>query len=137
MKTKYYRIHILLITTILSILISGCNLNKVKIGEVRMMYGSNEDGRISYNISTFSGIERGSVQVETGQSISFTYQAVLDKGSLVIEWQDPQGEVMWRKNLVESDHGDDEIEIVSPGKYTIMIQGSGVGGKFDVFWQIK
>jgi hypothetical protein len=102
-----------------------------------MMYGSNEDGRISYNISTFSGIERGSVQVETGQSISFTYQAVLDKGSLVIEWQDPQGEVMWRKNLVESDHGDDEIEIVSPGKYTIMIQGSGVGGKFDVFWQIK
>jgi hypothetical protein len=102
-----------------------------------MMYGTNEVGRISYDISTFTGIERGSVQAETGQTISFTYQAVLDKGSLVIEWQDPHGEVMWQKNLVESDHGDDEIEIDTPGEYMIIIQGKGVGGNFDVSWQIE
>ena len=133
MKTKC----ILLITAILSILLSGCNLSKVKIGEVRMMYGSNEEGHISYDISTFTGIESGSVQAETGQIISFTYQVVLDKGSLVIEWQDPAGEVEWRKILVEDDLGKDEIRIKSAGKHTILIQGRGLGGKFDVSWQIK
>lgn len=137
MTTKHNLTHFFLITIVLSILVSGCNLSKVKIGEVRMMYGSNEEGRISYDISTFTGIERGSVQAETGQNISFTYQAVLDKGSLVIEWQDPHGEVMWQKNLVESDIGDDEIEIDTPGEYMIFIQGKGVGGNFDVSWQIK
>ncbi len=137
MKTKHNLIHIMLITTILSILLSSCNLSRVKIGEVRMMSGSNEDGRISYDIGTFTGIETGSLQAETGQTISFTYQVVLDKGGLVIEWQDPQGELMWRKNFVESAHGDDEINIISPGKYTILIQGKGTAGNFDISWQIK
>jgi hypothetical protein len=102
-----------------------------------MMYGTNEDGRISYDISTFTGIERGSIQAETGQTISFTYQAFLDKGSLVIEWQDPHGEVTWQTNLVESDHGDGEIEIDTPGEYLIIVQGKGVSGNFDISWQIK
>jgi hypothetical protein len=137
MKTKYNLIHILLITTFLSILLSSCNLSKVKIGEVRMMYGTNEDGRISYDIRTFTGIERGSVQAETGETISFTYQAVLDKGSLMIEWQDPNGEVMWQKNLVESDQGAEEIEIKSSGEYVIITQGKGAAGNFDVSWQVK
>ena len=133
MKTK----SLLLITAILAILLSACELNKLKFGEVRMMYGTNEEGRISYDISTFTGIESGDLQAEQGQTISFTYHAVLDKGSLVIEWQDPQGQVIWNKSLVESDHGGDEIEILSPGKYTIIIQGKGVGGSFDVSWQMK
>jgi len=127
----------LLLTIALSILMSACELNRVKFGEVRMMYGANEDGRISYDISTFTGVERGQVQAQKGQIISFAYQVVLDEGSLDIEWQDPQSEVVWRENLLESDHGDDEIEIISPGTYTIFIQGSGVRGNFDVSWQVK
>lgn len=127
----------LLLTIALSILLSACELNRVKFGEVRMMYGANEDGRISYDISSFTGVERGQVQAQKGQIISFTYQVVLDEGSLDIEWQDPQGEVVWRKNLLEGDHGDDEIEIDSPGRFTIFIQGSGVRGNFDVSWQVK
>jgi hypothetical protein len=127
----------LLLIIALSILLSACELNRVKFGEVRMMYGANEDGRISYDISTFTGVERGQVQAQKGQIISFAYQVVLDEGSLDIEWQDPQGEVVWRKNLLEGDHGDDEIEIDSPGRFTIFIQGSGVRGNFDVSWQVK
>lgn len=127
----------LLLTIALSILLSACGLNRVKFGEVRMMYGTNEEGRISYDISSFTGVERGQLQAQTGQTILFTYEVVLDAGSLVIEWQDPQGEVVWRKNLLEGDHGDDEIEIDSPGRFTIFIQGSGVRGNFDVSWQVK
>ena len=129
--------NILLITAILSILLSGCELNKVKFGEVRMMFGTNEEGHISYTCTTFTGIESGSVQAERGQIISFNYQATISKGSLIIEWQDPAGGVEWRKILVEDDHGKDELLIESAGKHIILIQGQDVGGKFDVSWKIK
>jgi hypothetical protein len=135
MNTKRYFDRILLLTTILAILISSCDLNKIKIGEVRMMYGVNEDGHISYEFTTFTGYENGNIQAETGQTISFDYQAAVDKGSLVIEWQDPNGEVLWRKDIVESESGSEDIAIHSPGRYTIVIQGKGAGGNFDISWQ--
>jgi hypothetical protein len=129
--------NILLITAILSILLSGCELSKVKFGEVRMMFGTNEEGHISYTCTTFTGIESGRVQAERGQIISFNYQATISKGSLIIEWHDPAGEVEWRKILVVEDHGKEEIKIESAGKHTILIQGKDAGGKFDVSWQVK
>ena len=127
---------ILLIIVILSIGVSSCNFSKVKVGEVRMMYGSNEDGHIAYDISTFTGVERGSMKAEAGQIISFIYQAVLEKGRLVIEWQDPQGEVVWRKDLSGSEAGDENIVVDNSGEYIVLIQGKGAGDKFDVSWQL-
>ena len=127
----------LLIIIMLSVFMSACELNKVKFGEVRMMYGTNEAGRISYDISTFTGIERGQLRVEPGKMIAFAYEVDLDKGTILIEWQDPQGDVIWQKNLDASDQGDEKIEVISPGTYTIFIQGKGAGGRFDVSWQEK
>jgi len=127
----------LFITSILALVVSGCDLSKIKFGEVRMMYGSNDDGHISYNYSTFTGIENGSAHVETGQTISFDYDVTVDKGSLMIEWQDPNGNAVWQKRLVESDRGNDEIIVESSGEYVIIIQGKNAGGDFDVSWRIQ
>jgi len=136
MKTKVYLSYIILAAVLLS-MISSCNFSKVKIGEVRMMYGDNDDGRIAYRFSTFTGFERGSAEAEKGQTISFDYQASVEKGNLIIEWQSPGGDVLWRKNLTENDHGADELKVESPGKYTVIIQGKGAGGDFDVAWRVK
>ena len=136
MRTISKIIWILLITAILSIGLSSCNFSKVKFGEVRLMYGGNDDGRIAYDIRTFTGVESGSLQAEAGQTISFNYQAVLDKGSLVIEWQNPQGEVVWRKDMNGSAAGDEKIVVEDPGEYSVFIQGKGAGGSFDVSWQV-
>ncbi len=137
MKTSDYFRLFLSITIALTALLSGCNLSKVKIGEIRVMDGINEDGHISYNYSIFTGFESGSMQADTGQIFSFYYEATVIKGSLIIEWQDPNGEVVWQKNLVESDRGKDEIVIEFPGRYTIVIQGKGASGNFDVSWKLK
>ena len=136
MKINKNIVCIILITTILPIVVSSCDFSKVKFGEVRMMYGSNEDGRIAYDISIFTGIKRGSLDVEMGQDISITYKVVLDKGSLVIEWQDPSGEVVWQRELVGNEDADEIIPVDSPGKYVILVQGRGAGGNFDVSWQV-
>ena len=102
-----------------------------------MMYGSNDDGHILYNYSTFTGIENGSAHVETGQTISFDYDVRVDKGSLMIEWQDPDGTAVWKKSLVESDRGNEEIIVKSSGEYKIIIQGKNAGGDFDISWRIQ
>jgi hypothetical protein len=122
---------------ILVILLSGCDYTKIRVGEVRVMYGSNEDGHISYDFKTFTGFESGSAQVEKGEIIFFDYQATVDKGSLLIEWQDPNGEIVWQENLSESERGNVEIGIETSGKYTIIIQGKNAAGNFDVSWMKK
>ncbi len=137
MKGKLNPNLILFIASVLALLLSGCNFSKIKIGEVRMMYGSNDDGHISYNYSTFTGIENGSAHVEKGQTIYFEYDVNVEKGSLLIEWQDPEGDAVWRKSLIESDRGNDEIAVKSSGKYVIIIQGKNAGGDFDVSWGIQ
>jgi hypothetical protein len=137
MKTKLNLTIIVFIIILPALLLSGCDTSKLKIGEVRLMYGENEDGRMYYDIKTFSGFERGSVQTEKGQTIAFDYDATLTKGSLIIEWQDPEGEVVWRKNLVESDSGVENITVESSGEYTVVVQGLDAGGSFDVSWNIQ
>jgi hypothetical protein len=126
---------LLLVIIILSILLSACELDKLKFGEVRMMYGANEAGRISYDISTFTGTENGELEAEIDAVITFTYSVELNKGTLLIEWQDPQSEVVWQKEFVESEYGEDELEIRSQGIYKVFIRGEGAGGRFDLSWQ--
>ena len=134
MKTKLNLFPLSMFILILVILLSGCDFTKIRVGEVRVMYGSNEDGHISYDFKTFTGFESGSAQVEKGEIIFFDYQATVDKGSLLIEWQDPNGEIVWQENLSESDRGNVEIGIETSGKYTIIIQGKNAAGNFDVSW---
>lgn len=134
MKTKLNLFPLSMFILILVILLSGCDYTKIKVGEVRVMYGSNEDGHISYDFKTFTGFESGSAQVEKGEIIFFDYQATVDKGSLLIEWQDPNGEIVWQENLSESERGNVEIGIETSGKYTIIIQGKNAAGNFDVSW---
>ena len=137
MKTKQNFIQFLFLASLCLLLLSSCEFSNIKIGEVRMMFGSNEDGHISYTFSTFTGFERGNAQAERGQIINFDYQANVDQGTLNIEWQDPVGEVMWQKSLLGGDLGNNEFVIESPGEYTIIIQGKDASGDFDVSWEIE
>jgi hypothetical protein len=136
MKSKRYPAYILSLFMVVAGLISSCNFDNVKVGGVRVMYGNNEDGHISYNYSIFSGIESGILEVEAGQRILFDYEVSVDKGSLLIEWQDPDGEAVWQKVLLESDTGGDIITAETSGAYRIIIQGKKAGGDFDITWTV-
>lgn len=131
------QIYFLVAIVLLVILLSACDTSKVRIGEVRMMYGTNQDGLISYDVTSFKGIEKGSLQVQQGQNITFDFNVNVNKGSLIIEWQDSEGEVLWSKELFESELGHEDLPGNLPGEYTVLVQGKGFGGSFEVSWGIK
>ena len=137
MKIKQDRMKNVFVVIVMAILLISCNFSQIRIGEVRMMYGSNEDRHISYNYSTFTGVENGSSEVNAGQIISFEFTVTVDKGSIMIEWQDPDGEVVWRKNLEKSDRGEDAILAESSGNYGVVIQGKNASGDFELLWEIE
>jgi hypothetical protein len=137
MKKKQESVRFLVAIVVVAFLLSSCDFSQIKIGEVRMGYGSNEDGYLTYNYSTFTGFERGSSEAEAGQTIAFEYVVTVNKGSLLIEWQDPDGEVVWRKSLVESERGEAEILAETSGDYAVVIQGKNAGGYFELSLEIE
>ena len=69
--------------------------------------------------------------------ISYSYALDIHKGSLIIEWQDPEGEVAWHEVFETSIQGKNEIPVGTPGTYTIIIQGKDTGGSFKVVWKVE
>ena len=139
MKTKFIHLDMLLATFLLAILLCGCDIsNKIKIGEVRLgMYGDKSDSRLYYSYGTFSGIESNQVQVDQGQIIAFSYNLNVNKGSLIIEWQNPQGQVTWKQVFESQAQGSEVIPADLAGSHTIIIQGKDTAGSCDVSWDVK
>ena len=139
MNTNKSQIYLLFTILLIGSVLSGCDFtSKIKIGEVRLgMFGDHQDSHLYYSYSTFTGVESDRLQAEKGQSIAFSYQVSVEKGSLIMEWQDPNGEVLWHQ--VHETNAQDELEIPveTTGIQTIIIQGKDAGGSFEVSWQVK
>jgi len=139
MNTNKSQFYLLITILMIGIFLSGYDFtSKIKIGEVRLgMFGDNADGLMYYSYRTFTGTESDLIQAQQGQTISFSYALDVNKGSLLIEWQDPQGEVVWHNVFETSVQGTNEIPVLIDGTYTIIIQGKDTGGSFEVSWHVK
>jgi hypothetical protein len=139
MNSKKTHAYLLFTILIIATVLSGCDFtSKIKIGEVRLgMFGDNADGLMHYSYRTFTGIESDIIQAQQGQTISYSYALDVNRGSLIIEWQDPKGEVAWREIFETSVQGINEIPVVATGTHTITIQGKDTGGSFKVSWEVE
>ena len=139
MNTNKSHIYLLFTVLIIATLLSGCDFSsKIRIGEVRLgMFGDNEGSYMNYSYGTFTGVESDQVQAINGQTIAFPYVVSVNKGSVLIEWQDPEGEVVWQKRFESNAQGVIEIPVATTGTYTIIIQGKDTGGSFEISWQVK
>ena len=139
MNTNKSHIYLLFTVLIIATLLSGCDFSsKIRIGEVRLgMFGDNKGSYMNYSYGTFTGVESDQVQAINGQTIAFPYVVSVNKGSVLIEWQDPEGEVVWQKRFESNAQGVIEIPVATTGTYTIIIQGKDTGGSFEISWQVK
>ena len=139
MNTNKTQIYLLFTIFLIGSVLSGCDFtSKIKIGEVRLgMFGDHQDSHLYYSYSKFTGVESDRLQAEKGQLIAFSYEVSVEKGSLIIELQDPNGEVLWNQVLETNAQDQLEIPVETTGIQSIIIQGKDAGGSFEVSWQVK
>ena len=134
MDKLYRRCTHLTITIAIAVMMIGCSSIPSVNSDMRMNVQIGQNGRIAKLYDTFSGVERGSLEIESGQRIRFSYEATVQEGSLAVRWLDPNGAVAWQRVLSESASGTEEIVSESPGRYTIVVKGQRTVGSFNIAW---
>jgi hypothetical protein len=136
LKTYHYRA-CLFIPLVLGVILCSCGPGNSIEGDFRMNIRNRQQGRISRVYKTFTGFETESLEARGDQIISFSYEAIINRGSLMVTWHDPHGRILWRGFLTKGDRGNEEIAIDIPGEYSIVIQGINTNGSFKVGWHIE
>ncbi|MFC2042921.1 hypothetical protein ACFLUA_02075 [Chloroflexota bacterium] len=135
---KFYKSHIKLFLTLsIAVLMIGCNFIPSVISDLRMNIQIGQIGRIARHFDTYNGVESRGLDVESDQRISFDYEAVVYKGSLVFKCLDPSGLVVWEMFISESASGTDEFVSESPGRYTLIVDGQRAAGSFNIAWEVE
>jgi hypothetical protein len=94
-------------------------------------------GNISCQATTFQGKKSYSVRAEAGQTLSLAYDVAVSKGSMEIQVRNPDGDVMWEVSIEDAAADMIELSIDEDGKYSVVLKGDGMGGEYDVSWDVE
>jgi len=114
-------------------LLSGCKQSSVAIGWV----ASQRPGHWEASYTTFTGSKIASVPTDAGEALTLEYTAEVDKGSLIIEVQDPDDEVLWDVTLRENAAEIIELRLDQDGRHAIVVRGDDAGGSFVLSWEVR
>lgn len=137
MLKTYHSRACLFIILVLTVILCSCSPDNSFKSDFRMNIRNSQEGRISRVYKTFNGIETESLEARGNQIISFSYETIVSRGSLMVTWHDPHGKIIWRGLLTKGDRGNEEIAIDLPGEYSIVVQGKNTSGSFKVGWHIE
>ena len=120
----------LLVLLAISAILAGCASSSVKIG----WYESTSATNVSARYATFTGVERATVHAGAGQTITLTYDVKVNKGTLTLALDAPDGTPLWEETFQED--AADTVTLTAPdeGRYTVRVAGDATGGSFDVSW---
>jgi hypothetical protein len=124
----------IILTTLLaltSILLAGCD--RVQIGWVE----TSLPGQFQASYGTFTGTERRRVRMQEGETLTLTYEATVEKGTLAFEVQDPGQETVRSLTLEQDDTGTVDLTAEQSGTYRILVQGQDAGGSFELNWETE
>jgi hypothetical protein len=124
---------LLLLALLLAGLLPGCGNTTIEIGLVVTA----EPGHWYASYETFSGTKTTSFEASNGQTITLTYDAALDKGTLEIRAEDPLRATIYDVYLHESTKATVQFLLYNPGTYYIVVKGSEASGSVDLNWQIQ
>ncbi len=92
------------------------------------------------NFQSFTGVQRLNVPGAGGKSLVLEYQALLNRGSLSIQAENPQGGVVWQAAVPAggtSTHDTTNIPMNQSGDYIIVVQGQAAEGTLDLSWRFQ
>jgi len=74
--------------------------------------------------------------LQEGGTFSLEYEAKIDRGSLLLQVENSQDEVIWEQTVAEGESAGEEIEVTAgeSGIHTIAVVGDGAGGEYELAW---
>ena len=86
---------------------------------------------------TLTGRKSWRENLREGDTFSLEYDASLEKGSLLLQVENSQGEVIWEKTVAEGESAGEEMELTAgeSGTYTIAVVGDDAGGEYELAWE--
>lgn len=134
MMEKAQRALVLGVTVLFAGLLASCTGSRVQLGWV----ASTLPGRFAADYAMFTGTERWMVRAEAGETLVLRYDTEVDRGTLRIKIEDPDGDLLWGVSL-EQDAGDTVSVHVGQqdGNHAIVVQGDGTGGGFVLSWAVE
>ena len=122
------------ISTILFVgLLAGCAADRVAVG----MRETNLPGQWQATYTTFSGTKADTFPADAGQTLVLEYETEVDKGSLTLQVESPDDEVLWETALEEGGADTVRVALNQDGRYAIVLSGEDTGGSWDLEWEIE
>jgi hypothetical protein len=85
----------------------------------------------------FSGTEARTVRADAGEMLILRYAARVSRGTLSIEVDGPESEVLWDVYLDEDAEEALELRMEQGGDYAIVVRGDGTAGSFSIRWKTE
>lgn len=99
-----------------------------------MWSGNSYPGNMDASFKYFNGPQDMPFKLNEGDTVTFTYDSKVDKGSLSIKIVDPDNKTV--KELPSNQKGTEEIKAEKGGNYKVIITGNKTSGSYDVKWKI-
>lgn len=115
--------------------VPGLEFSKVDNLQIGMIESSGLNSTEA-RFHTLTGRKTWRETLQEGDTFSLEYEAEVEKGSLTLQVENPQDEVIWEKAVAEGESAGEEIELAAgeSGAYTIAVVGDGAGGSYELAW---
>ena len=123
----------LVVLLFIALIVEGCSISQIRIGWV----GTQSTDHIACKYERFKGIDKTAIHAQGGQTLSLSFDAEVQEGSLVLRVIDPDEAVLWDTTLSSDDADTARIPLEREGYYEIAIVGQDTKGNFDVSWEIR
>jgi NADPH:quinone reductase-like Zn-dependent oxidoreductase len=114
-------------------LLAACEADRVAVG----MRETNLPGQWQATYTTFSGTKVDTFRADAGQSLVLDYETEVDKGSLSIQVENPDDEVLWDVAFDEGGADTIRVDLNQDGRYAIVLKGEDAGGSWDLEWELE
>lgn len=127
MSKRIKSIFAVLFISTMTLILTGCNL---RIGYL----GKSSTKKTSASFFYLSSTENKSIKLKSGEIITFDYELVEKKGSLVATFEDSSGNVIF--SFEPNSDGIEEIQIDKDDTYELIIVGDKAKGSYKFEWTI-
>ncbi len=98
--------------------------------------GMNYGNQYTATYELFDGKQKETIPLTAGETLTLIYDVEVKKGSLTLQFEDQEREILWAETFLESGEGVYAYTAETSGRYTLTVIGDQTGGGFDLSWEI-